>query len=116
MAAAEETLAQPERATGDWSITPFAHAACCQDCTRLATFLHDPDEQQLTWPLAKPRRQHIHRRIDEGELPVTHRTERQGSPHKLILTKTDELFRLDADHRQTARTWLDAAQRHLRTT
>jgi hypothetical protein len=46
----------------------------------------------LEWPLAKERRQHIHRRIDAAELPVTHVTRRQGRPFTLVLTKTDNLF------------------------
>jgi 2OG-Fe(II) oxygenase superfamily len=111
--AMNEVLAQPERAPDDWSITRFTDSGCCQDCADLAAFLQDPDQQQMTWPLAEPRRQHIHHRIDEAELPVTHRTLRQGSPHKLILTKTDDLFRLDAGHRRTARHRLDSAQRLL---
>jgi hypothetical protein len=112
-AAMNEVLARPERAPDDWSITRFTDSGCCQDCTDLAAFLQDPEQQQMTWPLAKPRRQHIHHRIDEAELPVTHRTLRQGSPHKLILTKTDDLFRLDAGHRRTALHRLDSAQRLL---
>lgn len=109
-------LAEPERAPGDWSIPRFDDSTCCGDCARLASFLHDPTEQQLTWPLAKPRRQHIHHRIDEAELPVTHQTLRQGSPQKLVVTKTDELFRHDAQQRRTARARLDIALRVLETT
>lgn len=111
----EQDLARPERATHDWSIITFTNPDCCQDCTRLASFLHDADQQQLSWPLAKPRRQHIHRRIDEAELPVTHHTLRQGSPHKLILSKTDDLFHRDATQRRVARTWLETTQQLLNT-
>ena len=111
----QDDLARPDRATDDWSITRFQSTDCCQDCAHLAAFLLDADRQQMTWPLAKPRRQHIHHRIDETELPVTHQTLRQGSPHKLILAKTDDVFRQDADHRHAARAQLDAAQRLLDT-
>lgn len=97
--ALEAALAQPQRDPDDWSITDFESRSCCDDCTTLAAFLTDPAAQQTTWPLAKPRRQHIHRRIDDAELPVTHRTTRQGSPHKLVLTKTAELHLQDAERR-----------------
>ncbi len=113
--ATERSLAQPERSPGDWSINSFDDSGCCNDCTQLAAFLHNAQEQRLTWPLAKPRRQHIHHRIDEAELPVTHQTLRQGSPHKLVLTKTDALFRAEAQQRCTARDRLDMALRLLAT-
>jgi hypothetical protein len=91
---------RPERAHDDWSITTLTRLDCCDDCTALVDFLTDASAQELTWPLAKPRRQHIHRRIDEAELPVTHHTVRTGSPHRLVLTKTSDLFRRDAEERR----------------
>lgn len=108
-------LAHPERANDDWSITAFDPGDCCDDCVHFAAFLTDPAQQQLTWPLAKPRRQHIHRRIDEAELPVTHHTQRQGSPHKLVLTKTPDLFTRDAERRTATQAWLDTVQHLLST-
>lgn len=111
----QEQLARPKRADDDWSITDFDPGDCCDDCLHLATFLTDPSQQQLTWPLAKPRRRHIHHRIDEAELPVTHQTKRQGSPHKLILTKTPDRFSRDAQHRTAAQAWLDSVQYLLST-
>lgn len=111
----EAELAQPPRADDDWSITELEAGGCCDDCARLAGFLTDPATRQLTWPLTKPRRQHIHHRIDEAELPVTHQTKRQGSPHKLILTKTAELFNRDAKRRKAAQASLGTVQRLLGT-
>lgn len=111
----EAELAQPQRAANDWAITEFDPGECCDDCATLAAFLTDPDAQQTTWPLAKPRRQHVHHRIDDAELPVTHRTTRQGSPHKLVLTKTTELHRRDADHKQATKAALDTIQQFLVT-
>ena len=105
-------LARPERAGDDWSIE-FDGGNCCQDCTELAGFLHDSARKQMVWPLAKPRREHTHRRIDETELPVTHQTKREGSPHKLVLTKTAELFTGDVRRRATTRTGLDTVERFL---
>ena len=38
---------------------------------------------------------HIHQIIDVMKLPVTHQTQRTGSPHKLALNKTGQLFSRD---------------------
>jgi hypothetical protein len=103
-------LEQPPRAPDDWSITEFEPGDCCDDCATLADFLTDPATQTTTWPLAKPRRQHIHHRIDDAELPVTHRTRREGSPHKLVLTKTAELHRRDTQRRATLTAALEAVE------
>ncbi len=103
-------LEQPPRASDDWSITEFEPGDCCDDCTTLTGFLTNPTAQTNTWPLAKPRRQHIHHRIDDAELPVTHRTRREGSPHKLVLTKTAELHRRDTERRQALATALEAIE------
>ena len=109
----EAQLSLPLRAPDDWSITGFQSGTCCADCTALAAFLADPAAQQATWPLAKPRRQHLHQRIDEAELPVTHTTTRQGSPHKLVLTKTAEVHLRDGQHRRSALEALTAVTRFL---
>lgn len=88
----ERRLARPVRSPDDWSIA-LPPGCDCELCGTLAEFLADSAERTREWPIAKPKRQHVHRRIDAAELTVTHRTLRQGSPHKLVLTKTDELFR-----------------------
>jgi hypothetical protein len=35
---------------------------------------------------------HVHYTIDRCDLPVTHHTRRSGSPHTLVLAKTQALF------------------------
>ncbi len=54
----------------------------------LSGFLADPDNEQLRLPLAKRRRQHLHQIIDGNGCDLTHVTERRGSPHTLVCTKT----------------------------
>ncbi len=110
----QDELDRPERRGGDWSITEFEAGDCCDDCVHLVAFLINAAQQQLVWPLAKPRRQHIHQRIDQAELPVTHRTKREGSPHKLVLTKTSDLFTRDAERRSTTQGWLHSVQQLAR--
>ncbi|MET8862314.1 hypothetical protein ABZW11_05080 [Nonomuraea sp. NPDC004580] len=85
------SLAQPQRAPGDWSIE-LPTGCACELCEMLDTFLRSPERRAHEWPLAKDRRRHIHARIDEAELPVHHETRRQGRPYTLVLTKTEALF------------------------
>ncbi len=108
-----QEVARPKRHDGDWSIAGFHQAGCCQDCAELAGFVADSVRTQHVWPMAKPRREHIHRRIDEAELPVTHQTRRDGSPHKLVLTKTADVYNRDEARRIAARTELDTVERFL---
>ena len=60
-------------------------------CDALGRFLGS-QSRVLEWPLAKDGRRHVHTQIDSAELPVRHKTRRQGRPYTLVLTKTDELF------------------------
>jgi len=78
------------RRANDWSIREKIPCAC-DDCLVLKDFLTSKQSKTMTWPLAKKRRAHIHRAIDELGVPVTHQTEHIGSPHKLVLTKTNKL-------------------------
>ena len=85
---------QGPRKAGDWSIQN--ESSCrCNDCQVLTEFLQSSHLQQKVWPLAKQRRRHIHGIINCMRLPVTHNTEHTGSPHKLILKKTNALFTKD---------------------
>ena len=64
----------------------------CADCAKVAAFLKDPNTEQLRFPAAKPRRQHLHRQIDSNKLDLTHVTDRRGSPQTLVITKTNASF------------------------
>lgn len=88
--------ARPPRREDDWRIAVPSDWPDTDDAATLAEFLSDHQRQKLVWPLAKPRRQVIHHLLDRHELPVSHVTERTGSPHKLVLTKADELFTREA--------------------
>jgi hypothetical protein len=91
-------LAQPTRAPDDWSI-PLPSGCTCPLCATLGDFLADPARRTLDWPLAQDRRSHLHSRIDQADLPVTHQTRRQGRPYVLVLTKTARLFDREAKQR-----------------
>ena len=66
-----------------------ANLSCkCKDCQALAKFLADPEKPQARFPMAKARRQHLHRVIDGHRCDCTHVTERRGNPLTLVCTKT----------------------------
>ena len=92
-------LAQPTRATDDWSIN-LPKGCSCELCATLNAFLGDPAQRLFEWPLAEQRRRHVHSRIDQAELPVHHQTRRSGRPYTLVLTKTDALFAREREIRQ----------------
>jgi hypothetical protein len=79
------------RKKNDWSIKEKLSCACA-DCKTLSEYLQSDTVQHTRWPMGKNRRAHIHQAIDGLGIPVTHQTEHTGSPHKLILTKTDNLY------------------------
>jgi predicted 2-oxoglutarate/Fe(II)-dependent dioxygenase YbiX len=95
-------LDAPKRADGDWSIHLAPGGCTCERCATLTAFLSDARRRTFEWPLAKPGRQHIHGRIDNAEIAVTHVTRRRGSPYTLVLTKTDALFTGDRGARDAA--------------
>ena len=82
------------RKPGDWSIMD-RNICTCHDCLDLNNFLQSSDLQQKIWPINKDRRFHIHQIITKMRICVTHQTKRTGSPHKLVLVKTKELFSQD---------------------
>ena len=70
-------LSAATRDGGDWSIR--TEPACrCERCRKLRAFLLSREQRVLEWPLAKEHRAHVHRTIEEYELPLNHRTRRTG--------------------------------------
>jgi len=102
----EARLSAPVRDDDDWSMRP--PASCdCELCATLAEFLAAPDRRRFEWPIAKPKRKHIHRTIDAHDLPVLHETRRSGRPYTLVLTKTEALFTREAARRHAWRSDLE---------
>jgi hypothetical protein len=93
--------ARPARADDDWSV-PWDSGCGCELCGTLGEFLADRSKRTLEWPLAEARRKHVKGQVSAAELPVGHETWKFGSPHTLVLTKTDELFRREAEARKDA--------------
>ncbi|HET8684734.1 MAG TPA: 2OG-Fe(II) oxygenase [Micromonosporaceae bacterium] len=104
----EARLAQPARASDDWSIE-LPEGCRCELCQTLDAFLCDKARRSFEWPLAEQRRRHVHSRIDGAELPVRHLTRRSGRPYTLVLRKTDALFTREREarrHDQADLSWL----------
>lgn len=104
-------LEVPERTADDWSMA-LPTGCACELCERLEAFLSNADEKRLEWPLAKPGRKHVHRRLDAYELPVRHETRRSGRPFTLVLSKTKDLFERETRDRRSLQAdleWLLAA-------
>lgn len=100
--ALSDELRTPARAADDWSV-PSPRSCPCALCAELARFLEDRTRTRLDWPLAEDKRAHVHRRLDEHELPVTHQTRRSGRPYTLVLEKTKALFERDTERRTALR-------------
>ena len=64
----------------------------CTDCKKLSAFLEKPDVQLAKFPLAKARRQHLHRMIEQHRCDCTHVTERGGRPESLVCKKTNASY------------------------
>ena len=105
---------RPARADDDWSV-PWPGGCGCELCGTLGEFLADRSERTLEWPLAQARRKHVKDQISSADLPVKHEIWKFGSPHTLVLTKTDELLRREAKARKDATASLEwlAAQRSV---
>jgi len=105
---------RPARVDDDWSV-PWSGGCGCELCGTLGEFLADRGERMLEWPLAEARRKHVKGQVSSAELPVKYEVWKFGSPHTLVLTKTDELFRREAKARKDATAsleWLAAQWRH----
>ena len=82
-------ICQEPARSSNWS---QARQGCgCMDCRNLDEFLFHSTQKVGTFPLAQKRRAHIHRQLDGTG--CTHETEHCGSPHTLVVTKTENGWR-----------------------
>ena len=84
-------LSRPGRAEGDWSLDALTDCSCAL-CGTLNGFLTDRTRRVFEWRLATRDRRHVHTRIGDAGLPVSHETRRTGSPFTMVLTKKETLF------------------------
>jgi len=64
----------------------------CAHCAELRRFLGDPEEQVHRFRAAQDRRTHLEHTITRHGCDVSCKTERVGSPHVLVCTKSTASF------------------------
>lgn len=79
------------RAKGDWSIE--AQPSCkCAYCRTTVDFLESATESRKIWPIAQQHRDHIMNVFRGSGLPIRFEVRKEGSPHKLVITKSERLY------------------------
>lgn len=82
------------RAKGDWSID--AQPSCkCAYCRTTIDFLKSTTEASKIWPIAQQHRDHIMNVFRGSGLPIRFEVRKEGSPHKLVITKSERLYEED---------------------
>jgi hypothetical protein len=84
-------LTEPERTTADHGLRRIEWQCRCQDCTSMITWAESPGAQPLVLAMAEPRRNHVQAKLQAAGAPIATATLRQGSPHKLVLSKPADL-------------------------
>lgn len=82
------------RAEGDWSIE--AQSSCkCAYCRTTVDFLKSTTEASKIWPIAQQHRDHIMNVFRGSGLPIRFEVKKEGSPHRLVMTKSERLYEED---------------------
>jgi hypothetical protein len=89
--ALEAALAVPLRAAGDHSLREMRWACACSDCVPVARWAESPGGEPLVLAMAQARRDHVQAMLQDAGAPLSAETLKQGSPHKLKLTKPGDL-------------------------
>ena len=72
----------------DWAVSSEGLDCGCEHCAELVRFCADPVATELRIPVRKDRRRHLRSEIRRAQADLSCETERRGSPHVLICTKT----------------------------
>ena len=91
---------------------PVRFMCSCKDCMELKCFLIHPTETQHQFRVNKSRRQHLHDQLDSTRADVIHKTELTGSPHTLVVTKTNASYEENAKKQRQEQALL-ASLKHL---
>jgi predicted 2-oxoglutarate/Fe(II)-dependent dioxygenase YbiX len=87
----EARIALPLAPPADW--TRDARLPCsCADCRELARFLASPTERSWQFRGAEGRRRHLAQTVASAESDLTLTTEKRGSPHTLVCTKSQASY------------------------
>jgi hypothetical protein len=76
---------------GDWSMAVPVMRCQCADCRQVMTFLTNHDSANVVLAMAEARRKHVLEEFGQSGLGLAMEVLRQGSPHKLRITKPTNL-------------------------
>ncbi|XP_065882892.1 uncharacterized protein [Dysidea avara] len=82
----------------------------CSDCTELKQFMQHPDITQSRFRLGKSRRQHLEDQLRIAKADATCQTERVGTPHTLVVTKTQASYEREVEKHKVHRELLASLQ------
>jgi hypothetical protein len=84
------------RDPNDWSIE--ARLACtCDLCKAAKAFLKSKTDSTKIWPIVMSNREHVMDHLERLGLPVKLSVEKRGSPHKLVIVKSDKLYEISKE-------------------
>lgn len=82
------------RVKGDWSIEVQPSCTCAY-CRTATDFLKSTTETSKIWPIAQQHRDHIMNVFRGSGLPIRFEVRKEGSPHRLVITKSERLYEED---------------------
>ncbi|CAK0776650.1 2OG-Fe(II) oxygenase [uncultured Gammaproteobacteria bacterium] len=99
-------IAQPLAPPADWT---RAHAlpCSCPYCGELSRFLANPQAKSWEFKAAQARRSHVESTILNAKCDVATTTVRQGTPHRLVCTKTQASFERQITQRRQDLAYLE---------
>lgn len=89
-----EEIEKGLRDENDWSMHVDIKSHC-EHCKMLISFLKSKTEIKKIWSIAQDYRSHISDVLRDFGLPIQISVEKKGSPYKLILEKTNQLYQMD---------------------
>jgi len=101
----DERLAPPSNQT-----RAATFLCTCHDCVELKKFLQHPSKNQHQFKIGMKRRDHLQQQLDDTWADATYVTEHIGSPHTLVITKTQESYKEKLQRHQKEQTLLAALQ------
>jgi hypothetical protein len=91
MQALDLSLAKALPEVGDWSMVVPIMRCQCADCRQVMTFLKSHESENVLLAMAEARRKHILEEFGQSGLRLAMEVLRQGSPHKLRISKPTNL-------------------------
>ena len=84
------------RDSNDLSID--ARPSCsCNLCKTAAEFLQSKTDSTKIWPIVAHEREHVIQAFNRLGVPVKFSVEKRGSPHKLVMVKSDKLYQISKE-------------------